>query len=336
MVVVFLFLTLIHAAGSPPLAGQESADCGGLASLQVTVVDESGSIRLPGAIVVVRWSDLVKQPVRATAGTDGRFSLCVTEDAEAATLWAEFGDQSSRQSTVTFESGMVREVVLRIPSDGAGSGRLLGQVLDALTEAPVVTAAVSIRGRPAVVDTNRRGRFVLSGVPAGQHELEVRRIGYAPLRHSITVDRGHTTEVEIGLVPAPVEMDPIVATATRLRRLEIKGFYERRHWSELLGLGHFLTADDIERWRPLSVSSFISMMVPGMSGLTNRRMSAGFSGQPCPMKVLLDGIQVGGALDYYVKPVEVGGIEVYRGPASLPAEFGGSDARCGAVVVWTK
>ena len=330
------FAALICAAHPPPLSGQEAADCGGPASLQVTIVDESGSIRLAGATVVVRWSDLVELPVRTTAGVDGRFLLCVPEDAEGATLWAEFGDHSSRQATVTFEAGTTREVVLRILSDGAGSGRLLGLVLDALTDAPVVTAAVSIRGRPAVVDTNRRGRFVLAGVPAGEHVLEVRRIGYAPLRHSITVDRGHTTEVEVGLVPAPVEMEPIVATATRLRRLEIKGFYERKHWGELLGLGYFLTADDIERWRPLTVSAFVAMMVPGMSGLTNRRMSAGFSGKACPMKVLLDGIKVGGELDFLVKPVEVSGIEVYKGPASLPGEFAGSDARCGAVVVWTK
>ncbi|MCY3700258.1 MAG: hypothetical protein OXH46_11635 [Gemmatimonadetes bacterium] len=44
-------------------------------------------------------------------------------------------------------------------------------------EAPVVRAAVSVRGRPSVVDTNRQGRFVLTGVPAGEHEVEVRQCG---------------------------------------------------------------------------------------------------------------------------------------------------------------
>ena len=43
-----------------------------------------------------------------------------------------------------------------------------------------------------------------------------------------------------------------------------------------------------------------------------------------------------GAVDEFVLPVEVAGVEVYQGPAQLPAEFAGSDARCGAVVVWTK
>ena len=324
-------------ATSATTGAQQREQCGDRALLRVRVVDESGTISLPGAIVVVRWSDLVERPARAAAGADGHLYLCVPGDVEGATLWAELGDDSSRQAVATFEAGATREVVLRILTGGIQSGRLMGRVLDASTEAPVVAAAVSVRGRPLAVDTDRQGRFVLTGVPAGEHEVEVRRIGYAPLQHSITVDRGLTTEMEIGLVPTPLEMEPIVATVTRARRLEIVGFYERKHWGELTGLGHFITVDEIDRWRPLTVSGFVSMMVPGMSGLANRRMSTGFSNQPCPMKQYIDGVLLrSGGLDQYIRPFEIGAIEVYKGPASLPAEFTGSDARCGAVLVWTR
>jgi hypothetical protein len=34
-------------------------------------------------------------------------------------------------------------------------------------------------------------------------------------------------------------------------------------------------------------------------------------------------------------PEDIGGIEVYR-PFTMPAQFGGFGARCGAVVIWTK
>lgn len=325
---------LTTAAGA---GAQQPEQCGDRALLHVRVADQSGTVLLPGAIVVVRWTDLVERPVRDATGEDGHYFLCVPENVEGATLWAEFGDHSSRQTVAIFEGSAVHEVVLRILTEGIQSGRLMGQIRDVLTEAPVATAAVSVRGRPLVVDTNRQGRFVLTGVPAGEHEVEVRRIGYAPLRHSITVDRGLTTEVEIALVPTPVEMEPIVAAVTRVRRLEIVGFYERKHWGELTGLGHFITADEIDRWRPLSVSGFVSMMVPGMSGLANRRMSMGFSNQPCPMKQYIDGVLLrSGGMDQYIRPFEIGAIEVYKGPASLPAEFTGSDARCGAVLVWTR
>ena len=33
---------------------------------------------------------------------------------------------------------------------------------------------------------------------------------------------------------------------------------------------------------------------------------------------------------------DIYGIEVYRGPGEIPAEFGGSNAACGVIVVWTK
>jgi hypothetical protein len=36
-----------------------------------------------------------------------------------------------------------------------------------------------------------------------------------------------------------------------------------------------------------------------------------------------------------VLPHEVAGIEVYRGPSEIPAEYQGADARCGAIVIWT-
>ncbi|WP_420632688.1 carboxypeptidase regulatory-like domain-containing protein [Candidatus Palauibacter sp.] len=342
--VTLALAALALVVGARPAAAQESEECGDRASLSVLVTDESGLMALPTATVVLRWTAAERVPVRDIAGVDGRFHLCVPEDARGATLWAEFGEESSEQSVVTFEPGETSEVVLRVLSGTVQTGRVIGQVVDGVTERPVVTAAVSVLGRTEVVETNRRGRFVLSGIPAGEHEIRVQRLGYAPLRHSVGVSRGLTTEMEIGLVPTPAEMEPIVATVTRLRRLEIKGFYERKLWGEAAGGGTFITADYIERWRPNSIGHLVANLVPSIRCLgdrqcilVNSRMSMGFSDRPCAMNVYLDGILVGtGRVDSYALPAEVGGIEVYKGPASLPAEFAGSDARCGAVVVWTK
>ena len=114
------------------------------------------------------------------------------------------------------------------------------------------------RGRGRVrldPDSVRQGGFILSDVPVGVYELSVRHLGYAPLRHMVNVARGATTDTQIGLVPAPLEMEPLVATAVRLRRLEIKGFYERKRWGALLGLGAFLTVSDIERRNPWLISA---------------------------------------------------------------------------------
>lgn len=180
------------------------------------------------------------------------------------------------------------------------------------------------------------------------------------------VTRGHTTEVDARLTPDPVELEPIVATATRPRRLEIKGFYERKYWGEQLGGGTFFTAEDIERRNPVRITHMVAD-APGvrLGGCTLRGYgcklystthSRGFSDQGCKLNIYLDGIlAIRGSAERWslasgvlgdmnprdsindlVLPIEIAGIEVYTGAASLPAEFSGSDARCGAVVIWTK
>lgn len=321
-------LAILLGSSSGPVAGQD-ADCGDSASLLVTVLDESGSVVLPGATVVLRWTDAERMPVREATDTDGRVRVCVPRDASQAVVWAEFGDHSSGQAAPeALAAGEEREVRLRILSS-VRSGRLIGRVVDRETGRPVATAAVSVLGRPAEAASDRQGLFRLTGVPAGKHELRVRRLGYAPLRHTVDVTTGHTTELEIGLVREPVGLEPLVVSTTRSRRLEIKGFYERKHWGELLGLGTFYTAEDIERRNPLRISHMIAELPSIRSGLYNARTG-------CKMSVYLDNAPVGSSLGSLVLPIEVAGIEVYKGAASLPGEFSGSGSRCGVVVVWTK
>ncbi len=62
----------------------------------------------------------------------------------------------------------------------------------------------------------------------------------------------------------------------------------------------------------------------------------------CPPAVYLDRslLNPGGneraVIDDYVMPNEVEAIETYDSPGSLPAEFGGSRAGCGVIVIWTR
>ena len=286
-----LAVAALLATGVGGVAAQE---CGDRAGLRVVVTDESGTVALPGATVVLRWTDAERRPVRTAADSDGRWSVCAPRDAGAALLWAEYGDGSSEQAAVSLVAGETREVALRVLLGTVPTGRLVGRVYDVETGDPVVTAAVSVVGRTAEAESDRQGRFRLSGVPVGAHELDVRRIGYAPLRHAVGVGRGLTTEVEVGLTRDPVELEPLVATATRLRRLEIKGFYERKHWSELLGLGTFITEADIERRRPLEIAHMIAQesgirLIDGRFYST--RMAAGLSnpGAGCRINTYLDG-----------------------------------------------
>ena len=325
-----LLAVLQLGVGAAAARGQEQETECERPELRVTVMDESGFVPLPGVVVAVQWTDGGRRPARARTGDDGRYGICAPRDAEGAVLWAEVGSDGSREVTVALERGGTHEVELRVVFALSSPGRLLGRIYDALTDDPVATAAVSVLGRPGVAESNRQGQFALDGIPQGEHQLEVRRLGYALLRHPIVMSPGITTEVEVGLVPEPVEMEPLVAVAERSRRLEIKGFYERKHWGELLGLGEFFSEDYLERWRPTLMTQFLADHTMLNYNLVNRRSG-------CAAKVLVDGMKVAiPHLNAVVLPIEVGAVEVYRGPASLPARFSGPDSRCGVVAIWTK
>ena len=351
--------TLATGIGTKAALALQDTGCGDRASVTVTVRDESGLIAMPTATVVLRWTDAVRRPVREATNLEGRLVLCVPKDARQATLWAEFADASSEEAVLALEPGRAHEVELRLLFGETQTGRLLGQVRDARTDEPVTAAAVSIGERGQVVESNRRGRFIFSGLPVGDYELSVRHLGYAALTHPFTVTRGLTTEVEVALSPDPLALEPLVATATRPRRLEINGFYERKYWGELVAGGTFFTAEDIERRNPLRITHMIAD-APGVRlancdlwghgcKLYSTTHSRGFSGQGCKLNIYLDGnLAIRGSNERWyeaklresindlVLPAEIAGIEVYTGAGSLPAEFGGSDSRCGVVAIWTK
>ena len=60
-------LMWLLATGADAAAGQEQS-CGDRASLEVTVLDESGTIPMPGAMVVLHWSDAAQLGVREATG----------------------------------------------------------------------------------------------------------------------------------------------------------------------------------------------------------------------------------------------------------------------------
>lgn len=337
-----------------PAESQETTACDDKPALEIAVTDASGLMSLPHSTIVVRWTDAIRRPVRQAATADGRLFLCAPGDAGTATLWAEFGDASSEQVDVVLEPGTASAVKLMISFGESATGRIIGRIDDMSTGDPIAAAAVSVRGGKEVA-TNRRGRFVLTGVPVGEHELSIQRIGYATLRNPVRVTRGVTTDMQIEMVPEPVELEPIVASAVRPRRLEVKGFYERKLWGELSGGGIFITSEDIDRRKPTRLTHLLGE-IPGVRVSCNdlrgsrcmlysSRLSDGFSSEGCQMSVYLNNspvIRSGSSSSFQdsvndlVLPVEVAGIEVYRGAAELPAEFAGFDSQCGVVVIWTK
>ena len=99
-----------------------------------------------------------------------------------------------------------------------GTGTIRGHVRDAKTGDPLTFCNVVLEKTGGTM-TDMRGDFVLRGIPAGSYHIIISRIGHRPFeRAAVVVTAGDTTVVDAALAQAPVRVDPVVVTATRLEQ----------------------------------------------------------------------------------------------------------------------
>lgn len=63
--------------------------------------------------------------------------------------------------------------------------------------------------------TDSAGRFTITGLGAGDVELTVRRVGFAPLSIPLTLRAGQRRNLAIELAPLPYALDPVVVSTSR-------------------------------------------------------------------------------------------------------------------------
>ena len=99
----------------------------------------------------------------------------------------------------------------------AQTGTVSGTISDAGTGGPVSSAQVHIPALGAGVLSREDGRFALSGIDPGVHELHVDLIGFASVVQSVTVVAGETTTVNVQVHSTALELVEIVVTGTAFK-----------------------------------------------------------------------------------------------------------------------
>lgn len=91
---------------------------------------------------------------------------------------------------------------------------ITGVVVDSRTQQPIAGAQVMVgkTGRGGV--TNAAGRFLIPGVPAGTHTVQVQMLGYAAAEQSVTLAEGSTAQVNFELTERAISLDAVVVTGT--------------------------------------------------------------------------------------------------------------------------
>lgn len=202
----------------------------------------------------------------------------------------------------------------------------------------VAGAELSVPGTALTARTDLSGSFRLTGSGAGTISLAVRRLGFRPTTVDVAVRPRETTRTSVTLERAVQELAAVVVQEQRERRGGLGTFDRRRK----LGIGHFITREEIDRRNPVYLTDMLRM-VPGVrvspgrfAGTSTVRMR----GARCAPLVWLDGAPLGaGYFDVDVlTPQSIEGVEIYTGPSTVPAQL--MDARgqssCGVIAVWSR
>lgn len=227
-------------------------------------------------------------------------------------------------------------VGVAIPGPAAGQATLRGRVLDSEMGNPLAGATVRI-GRDSAVAarTDSLGFFRVSNVPGGMTDVRIQQIGYEEglfriyLPDSGSVGQNFSLDFNGFMLPEVV----VQARAEILQPRYID--FERRR---LRKLGAFLRWDDLKKAGHSSVGAALRTVrgVRIQCDQSAFECFAVMSRTPnCHPAWYIDGIQVHSFQEN--TPIrDVYGIEVYRGSGEIPAEFTGSEAGCGVIVMWTK
>jgi TonB-linked SusC/RagA family outer membrane protein len=99
-------------------------------------------------------------------------------------------------------------------------GAIAGTVVDASTAQPLSGVAIRIVDLELSTLTDEQGRFAISNVPEGTHQVQASRLGYAATTVEVTVETDETSMVEIQMEQQAVGLDELVVTsyAPRMRQ----------------------------------------------------------------------------------------------------------------------
>lgn len=233
-----------------------------------------------------------------------------------------------------------------------------------------ITLHVTSEAKPISLSADSAGRFSVRLDKPGEVRITVTALGHeAGVEEEFAVAANEIVTVRVTMRVTPVRLADLEVLARQesdLRNEPLRGFWERKEWGERIGAGRFLTAEDSRLANAGKIEHALASMglrtyahpaIPGAllvglrsatpslgmlmrsKQLDDRVLQANVTGG-CAVLFFLDGVQLRDVYEYpletYVSASAVAGVEVYRRPSELPAEFSGSDSRCGVVAIWTK
>ena len=247
--------------------------------------------------------------------------------------------------------GLGMAVLMAAPLSAQSTGTISGQVMDGVTQRPLVGAQISlVDGRQGGL-TNASGQYLMVNVPAGEHVVRVEFIGYGSAEQTVTVSAGGTAVADFTMTQSAIQMDAIVVTGTAQQT-------QKRAVGNTVSK---IEAESITELAPINdVQELLTARTPGLTLLSSsgqagasskiRIRGAGSLAAGLEPVVYVDGVRVRSTTDDgystgngvvqgtnaldFINPSDIESVEVIKGPAA--ATLYGADAAGGVVQIITK
>lgn len=224
----------------------------------------------------------------------------------------------------------------------AGVGTIEGTIREANTNRVIEGAQVGVVGAAIGAVANRSGFYRITNVPARSVELNVRMVGFAPMRRTVTVTAGQVTVADFTLQQTALQLQAVVTTGTAGA-------------TEVKRLGNTVATIEPPKIAPIhSASELLQGREPGVVGLS----SSGLVGEGMKIRirgnasltqsnepiVFVDGVRINSAgtssgnatlsrLDD-IDPSTIERVEILKGAAA--ATLYGTEASNGVIQIFTK
>ena len=317
------------------------------------VYDAATGAPVPSTVIAVLWTVLSldahgvhheTQQLHARTNEDGWFAFCGLGAGDYQ-IRAENGARNTGFIDFALLPHDIARMALILGGDSAastvdtaarGSARLAGTVTTKDGH-PIEGAEVVVDGSRASATTDSHGAFSLGGLLDGTRMVEVRVLGYAPVRVAVTPSRNELPSIAIVMEKRVETLQTLTVFGKESGRMrDLTGFAQRSK----RGFGHFVTRSQIEVIDPQTVCDLFRR-VPGVTVTAGGGMGCGVhirgmgSLSRCEPTVYLDNTKFGGSVSEFansISPRDIMGIELYSS-ATEPVQFPGG---CGSIVVWTR
>ena len=229
----------------------------------------------------------------------------------------------------------------------AQGGTVTGSVRDAVSQAPLPGAQISIVGTTMGNLANNVGRYLILNVPAGTHTVRVNLIGYSTQDIEVTVAEGGAATADFNIRQDAISLEGVVVTGTagQARRREVGNSIsaivaEDIRYTAVTDFGDILQgrATGIQvNDHSGQVGAASQIRLRGNNSLTQGNNPLiyvdGVRLESNPIGSDDEGAQTPSALDM-INPADIDRMEVIKGPAATTLY--GTEAAGGVIQIFTK